>query len=239
MKMRNAFTLAEVLITLGIIGIVAAMTLPSIIEKYQEKVTVSKVRKMYALLQEAYLRVENKYGPASSWDCPSSAGRNTSYTRLWTSYFVSEFANIKKCSKQKFYESCFNSDYYNLKGQRRWGISEEDTEFGYKLPDGGSFILLQNNSFLMHFYYDINGPKKPNMFGKDMFSFELYCGGNGNIKNKIMPQGYSSYSSGSTYFMNYCLGTIPEYCGTWVVYEGNMDYLHCNDLYKNGKTSCK
>ena len=155
MKMRNAFTLAEVLITLGIIGIVAAMTLPSIIEKYQEKVTVSKVRKMYALLQEAYLRVENKYGPASSWDCPSSAGRNTSYTRLWTSYFVSEFANIKKCSKQKFYESCFNSDYYNLKGQRRWGISEENTEFGYKLPDGGSFILLQNNSFLMHFYYDI------------------------------------------------------------------------------------
>ena len=40
-----AFTLAEVLITLGIIGIVAAMTMPSLIQNYQEKATVTRVKK--------------------------------------------------------------------------------------------------------------------------------------------------------------------------------------------------
>lgn len=40
----KGFTLAEVLITLGIIGIVAAMTLPILIQKHQEKVTVTKVK---------------------------------------------------------------------------------------------------------------------------------------------------------------------------------------------------
>ncbi len=43
--MRKGFTLAEVLITLGIIGIVAALTLPSLIQKYQEKVTLERLKK--------------------------------------------------------------------------------------------------------------------------------------------------------------------------------------------------
>ena len=45
----KAFTLAEVLITLGIIGIVAAMTLPAIIQKQQDKITVTKLKKMYSV----------------------------------------------------------------------------------------------------------------------------------------------------------------------------------------------
>ena len=43
--MKKAFTLAEVLITLGIIGVVAAMTMPSLIQNYKERETVSKVKK--------------------------------------------------------------------------------------------------------------------------------------------------------------------------------------------------
>ena len=45
--MKKAFTLAEVLITLGIIGIVAAMTLPTLIGKYQKKQTVTQLKKAY------------------------------------------------------------------------------------------------------------------------------------------------------------------------------------------------
>lgn len=42
----NGFTLAEVLITLGIIGVVAAMTMPTLVEKHKEQVTVAKVKKI-------------------------------------------------------------------------------------------------------------------------------------------------------------------------------------------------
>ena len=49
-KINYGFTLAEVLMTLGIIGVVAAMTMPSLIANHQEKVTVTKVKKVYGIL---------------------------------------------------------------------------------------------------------------------------------------------------------------------------------------------
>ena len=45
---RVAFTLAEVLITLGIIGVLAAMTMPALIQNHREKVTVTKLKKFYS-----------------------------------------------------------------------------------------------------------------------------------------------------------------------------------------------
>ena len=46
-KIKFAFTLAEVLITLGIIGVVAAMTIPTLMQKYYEKQTVAKLKETY------------------------------------------------------------------------------------------------------------------------------------------------------------------------------------------------
>lgn len=43
--MKNAFTLAEVLITLGIIGVAAAMTMPSLIAEHKEKSTIARLKK--------------------------------------------------------------------------------------------------------------------------------------------------------------------------------------------------
>lgn len=44
-RRKVAFTLAEVLITLGIIGVVAAITLPILIQKYQKQVWVNQLKK--------------------------------------------------------------------------------------------------------------------------------------------------------------------------------------------------
>ena len=52
---KPGFTLAEVLITLGIIGVVASMTLPSLVQKQTEKTTVARVKKAYSILQQAYM----------------------------------------------------------------------------------------------------------------------------------------------------------------------------------------
>ena len=52
LKEKFAFTLAEVLITLGIIGIVSAMTIPTLINNYQKKVTVAKLQKVHAVLNQ-------------------------------------------------------------------------------------------------------------------------------------------------------------------------------------------
>lgn len=52
-KRRIGFTLAEVLITLGVIGVVAAFTVPTLINNYKEKVTVTKVKKFYLTMSQA------------------------------------------------------------------------------------------------------------------------------------------------------------------------------------------
>ena len=56
--MQKGFTLAEVLITLGIIGIVAALTLPSMINNSNKKEFEALLKKQYSALQQAVLRVK-------------------------------------------------------------------------------------------------------------------------------------------------------------------------------------
>lgn len=64
---KFAFTLAEVLITLGIIGVVAAMTMPSLITNYQEKQRVSQLKKVYSALSQAFVSAVQENGTPDEW----------------------------------------------------------------------------------------------------------------------------------------------------------------------------
>lgn len=65
--MNRAFTLAESLITLGIIGIIAVSTIPVIIGKYQEKVTVEKLKATSSIMSQALKTIELDEGIPSQW----------------------------------------------------------------------------------------------------------------------------------------------------------------------------
>ena len=66
--LKFGFTLAEVLITLGIIGVVAAMTMPALTAKYQQKVFVTKMKYTYTVLSNAFLMARADYGDPTTWD---------------------------------------------------------------------------------------------------------------------------------------------------------------------------
>lgn len=66
--MKRAFTLAEILIALGIIGVVAALTIPGLVEKYQKKVFATKVKQTYAIVSNALITSVAENGPPSEWD---------------------------------------------------------------------------------------------------------------------------------------------------------------------------
>lgn len=58
--MKNyGFTLAEVLVTLGIIGVVSAMTIPTLMQNHQKKTYVTQLHKVYNELQQAFLQYRN------------------------------------------------------------------------------------------------------------------------------------------------------------------------------------
>ena len=63
-KLKNGFTLAEVLITLGIIGVVAALTIPTLIGNYQKKEVAVRLQKMYNTIQNAISLAEEENGPS-------------------------------------------------------------------------------------------------------------------------------------------------------------------------------
>ena len=64
---RVAFTLAEVLITLGIIGVVAAMTLPTLVQNYQKRVVETRLQKFYSAINQAVRLAEVEYGDKKIW----------------------------------------------------------------------------------------------------------------------------------------------------------------------------
>ena len=64
---KLGFSLAEVLFTLGIIGVVAAVTLPTLINNYREKETVTRLKKVYSTIQTAYNYTMMEEGPTKFW----------------------------------------------------------------------------------------------------------------------------------------------------------------------------
>ena len=65
---RFGFTLAEVLITLGIVGVVAALTLPVLIGNYKKAQTISKLKVAYTLINDAFKLAVVDYGDMKTWD---------------------------------------------------------------------------------------------------------------------------------------------------------------------------
>ena len=63
----GAFTLAEVLVTLGIIGVVSAMTLPTLIESHNRQVVETRLEKFYSTINQAIVRAEVDFGDRSDW----------------------------------------------------------------------------------------------------------------------------------------------------------------------------
>lgn len=64
---KFAFTLAEVLITLGIIGVVSAMTIPSLIQSYKEKQTVVTLKKFYSTMSQAFNLAKSQGVEPEDW----------------------------------------------------------------------------------------------------------------------------------------------------------------------------
>ncbi len=66
-KSIKAFTLAEVLITLGIIGIIISITLPALIHHQKKIIIESRLKKFYTVINQAILQAETEFGDKENW----------------------------------------------------------------------------------------------------------------------------------------------------------------------------
>ena len=159
-----AFTLAEVLITLGIIGVVAAITMPTLINNYQKKAAITAAKKAYSTLSQAYTQLVNDNGEGVS---VCSINNSECLGKLFAPYLKSLNGNGKLYtpSSEKA-EGCWEDNDIGM---------VNETHYCFSAVDGISYDFdmeyQEANKRQAHIYVDINGLKRPNKFGKDRFAF--------------------------------------------------------------------
>jgi len=170
--------LAEVLITLGIIGVVAALTIPQLITNYKKHQTVVQLKKAYTTMANLFQAAENEHGPISTW--PETI--YTTATCSGSDECAYTFAEKYLLKNLKHYEYKTRPDHVFPKGRCCVpGINSVDhldagnhsTKWFY-LDDGTCFTLnVSTHYYWDYIFYDINGDKGPNIVGKDIFTFDF------------------------------------------------------------------
>jgi len=184
-----AFTLAEVLITLGIIGIIANMTIPTLIASYQKQVYVTQLKKAYSEFQTGIQLYMTNQGCS---DLPCTGIFNDWGSGFWASNIdgamSSSFKIIKKClpgdnscgKNIKYLGATPNSDS-GFQGASDYVFLTADN-FLFQINDGrsencGYYSTTITSSKLKNacagVLIDVNGNSMPNRFGRDVFFFTL------------------------------------------------------------------
>lgn len=200
MKKITAFTLAEVLITLGVIGVVAAMTLPTLIKNYQKHIWVNQLKKSVSIVENGFklAMANDEVMELENTKLIQSLGERESSDN---EAFFNEFKKYFKVVKIR--ESGFDEmeGYKTLSGVDMSGLNDAVSN-GIYFADGSLLILeftgevdklspevcnkaksLGGNLCeiirTIYFDIDVNGDKNPNQFGRDRFEFIL--GNNGRL----------------------------------------------------------
>jgi len=159
-----AFTLAEVLITLSVIGVITAITIPTLMQNTQKQDTTTKVQKAYTTLAQAIKKSELDNGPIESWNynIPNGQFMNT---------YVAPYLNIvKNCGPTA---GCWAGDRVNYIKSSGF---DNNTDTANIILSDGTFLSGYTNTDHTHFRIDIDGKKGPTRYGRDVFMFTLTPG---------------------------------------------------------------
>lgn len=231
---RIAFTLAEVLIAVGIIGIVAEMTIPVLMKNFQQQVLLSQFKRTSSILGQAYsmARVDN--------DEPNT----------WSVTSVDDVANIlapylqvaKKVIPGNAVTMGYKSGLYDLRNNLTgtWMNAHIQLKSGeiigiYTPTTLASGVQCTNSvgsgwsSVCFFIFADVNGLDKPNRFGFDIFVFQASPSSISPFGGKNSITGGWKFCDTLTDQTNWGNVLNGAACGSWIQSNGNMDYLKCFD----------
>jgi len=214
---------------MGVIGIVAALTLPNLNSSTGDKEKVVKLKKIYSNLNDALGRAQAVYGPLDEWV-------RTDETLSFPAFILNRISDFMKTTK-----IC---------------LSNYTTNCSLKLAENGgskdisNYVIVADGALINFYSYretgfgivniDIDGTKKgANKDGIDVFSF--YYSKNGVYVDEDFINNDSKYVSKSTYYNAFD-------AAAWIINFGNMYYLKTTDgttcpngtkLTVGGNHSCK
>lgn len=217
---KGGYTLAEVLIVLAIIGVVAAIVIGSLLINAQKTNYITSLQKANSSLASAINRSQVDNSTMSVWNFKLNS-------ESFTNQYFSKYLNIINICDNK--EGCFANSYYTKDGS---STSNLDDYYKFILTDGIAVGIKSageggctdtNPSICATIVVDVNSTQGPNQWGKDLFEFSIY----GNL-NAIVPSGtFSSYdekikkwiAADASEIDTNCMST-GEYCAAKIANEG-------------------
>ncbi len=194
-KTAKGFTLAEVLITLVVIGIIAAITVPLLMANHKRTETVTRLKKAYTTITNAIKLSEVENGLSfKDWDYSLDA-ENFYYT------YLNKYITNSKIESAGWKDP----------------LSGGEELMTVWLNDG-IMIAIDGIAYdnFKSVWVDVNGDKKPNSYGRDIFYFELAFDNNGQL--------YSSSNLSRKQVINYCkdtkYSTSAYFCAHLIISDG-------------------
>ncbi len=187
-KFDLGFTLAEVLIAVVIVGVIAAITIPGVVANYNKKVLATQLQKNYVELQEMLLTLKTEnyqkglYGSRLNQKTGYSvSGTAGSFLRDYYKVtqdcvydtqpcFADKYADISTMTDTDF--DCSGYSVNVASGAAICIIPAKITEEEQSDASGGTTTVETKNPAIV--YIDVNGAKDPNIGGRDMFTFNIY-----------------------------------------------------------------
>ncbi|MGN0005524.1 MAG: type II secretion system protein [Candidatus Gastranaerophilaceae bacterium] len=200
--MKKGFTLAEVLITLVVIGVIASFTIPAVINAQNDKEVLARLKKSYSALSQVMMTTQALNGSFTDWGMQDNNTASIEYT--FNHYILPYIKNMKKCINTS---GCWTNDKTKAFDGNGYASTAFDTGMGQNnitfILNDGSFVsmdiygddidevfgITENTAFpTLTFAVDINGDKGPNQVGKDVFFFV-------QTKNGLVPAGKDNASA--------------------------------------------
>ena len=178
---KNAFTLAEVLITLGIIGIVAALTFPQLIKKYRYYVLENQFKKAYSIMQQVVLTARYNLGVNSMYEyCiqVDHPGEDASYINSKKCLSALNYAFVKETTTKPWNkdEHSISRDKDSIMTYNRKKVVTEASGLAgltalwiMRQAQDGLLANFRINGYRININIDVNGVKGPNQLGHDVF----------------------------------------------------------------------
>ncbi len=200
---EKGFTLAEVLITLAIIGVVAALSIPSVVRNYRDVQYKTAYKKAYAMLSQSLNAAKAEVGGNPVCYYPNTGG-GAIYTDCdeLLSELEKNWKFIKRCTNNGYANGCLpeykGTDEVCAENNPNWTPEEVEANMygsaiGFRTSNNikalrsyvfadGTIMMFNSGNRPTIVAVDINGKKPPNKWGHDLFRFILRGSLNGDTR---------------------------------------------------------
>lgn len=206
-KKLFAFTLAEILISIGIIGVVAAITMPALIKNYQKYIFINQLKTSTSIIEKGLKNIIAQDGVTklSETKMISDLGSTTNNTVEVLENYLPKYFKILRTGKYVtpgIRKAILGKEkVVDRRNRLNWLLSYWIGSTNYAWSGEGLTVHLQNG-IIMNIYFqttpgvfsmgtvtvDVNGDKAPNTWGRDTFMFVFTDEGN------LIPIGSKKYA---------------------------------------------